>query len=234
MTNHTDAAKRRTTAGLVLGTAAWNVVQNVALPRWTYVWVNAAGGVGALALGRRLGLGTEELGSSRRRLRRGLVIGAAAGTAVALGLAGLWMVSREPFRDARAQGLSALGVLYEAGVRIPLGTAFFEEILFRGLLLAWLAKQYGTRRGLLWSSALFGLWHVLPTWEATALYQGGSLRTAGGWQAPAGVLGGAVATGAVGAAFGVLRLRSGSLAAPVVVHAVANSGAFIIAWLVQR
>ena len=180
------------TAGLLAGTAIWNVLQNVVVPRWTYTWFNAAGAIGALTLGRRLGLEPDELGSSPQRVRRGLAVGAAAGAVVAGGVAVAAVVAPDLFRDPRAEGLSAADVWRETAVRIPIGTALFEEALFRGLLMAWLTKHYGARRGLLWSSALFGIWHVLPTWEATAIYQDGSIRDAGSWQAPIAVLGGVV------------------------------------------
>jgi membrane protease YdiL (CAAX protease family) len=231
-----DGRVKRTTAALLAGTVAWNVLQNAALPRWTYTWLNAAGAVGALALGRRLGLSGDELGTSRKALRRGVAVGVAVAALVAAATAAaLWASpTRALFRDARAEGLGVPDVLYESLVRIPVGTAFFEEALFRGLLLGWFSRHHGRGRGLLWSSVLFGLWHVLPTWEATALFQEGALRDAGTWQAAGAVAGGVALTSVAGAAFGVLRLRSGSLAAPVIVHAVANSSGFVAAWLLQR
>jgi len=35
-----------------------------------------------------------------------------------------------------------------------------EEIVFRGVLLAWLMARYGARTGILLNATLFGLWHV--------------------------------------------------------------------------
>ena len=233
-----DSASRvkRITAGLFAGTALWNVLQNVVLPRWTYTWLNAAGSMGLLALGKRIGLTPDELGTSRKNLRKGLVAGVAVAGLVGIGTvaAALASPTRGLFRDVRAEGLAVPDMLYEAFVRIPVGTALFEEVLFRGLLLGWLAKHHGAAKAIVGSSVLFGMWHVLPTWEVTALFQEGSLREAGIWQAQAAVAGGVAVTGAVGVAFCLLRLRSGSLVAPVIVHAIANGGGFIAAWLVQR
>lgn len=233
-----DAASRvkRTTAALVAGSALWNVLQNVVLPRWTYTWFNAAGAAGLLVLGRRLGLTPTELGTSRRNLKKGVVAGVAVAAIVAIGTiaAALASPTRGLFQDARAEGLGVPDLLYEALVRIPVGTAVFEEVLFRGVLLGWLAKHHGAAKAIVGSSVLFGMWHVLPTWEVTSLFREGSLREAGMWQAQAAVAGGVAITSVVGVAFSVLRLRSGSLVAPIIVHAIANSGGFVAAWLVQR
>jgi membrane protease YdiL (CAAX protease family) len=69
------------------------------------------------------------------------------------------------------------------------------------------------------SSALFGLWHVLPTLDALAandLAGSPAARTAA-------VVGAVALTGAVGVVFSSLRLRSGSVVAPAVVHVATNS-----------
>ncbi len=226
----------RTGAALVGGTAVWNVLQNVVLPRWTYTWLNAAATGGVLAVGHRLGLTREEMGTSRASLGRGVRVGAVVGAgAVVIVAAGvLASPTRGLFRDARAAGMGAGQLLYEALVRIPIGTALFEEALFRGLLLGWFVRRGGTSRGVAVSSVLFGLWHLLPTWEATALYQDGALRTDGSWAAVAAVAGGFAATAAAGAGLSWLRLRTGSLAAPVLVHAAINAAGLVAAWFVMR
>ena len=46
---------------------------------------------------------------------------------------------------------------------VPLGTVVPEELAFRGLLLALLARGRGVRAATLLSSGLFGLWHILPS-----------------------------------------------------------------------
>ncbi len=225
-----------TGAALVAGTAVWNVLQNVVLPRSTYTWLNAAATGGVLAVGRRLGLTRREMGTSRDTLGRGLrvgaVLGAGAVAVVAVGV--LASPTRGLFRDARAAEMGGGQLVYEAFVRIPLGTALFEETLFRGLLLGWFIRREGTGKGVAVSSVLFGLWHLLPTWEATALYQEGALRTDGSWEAVAVVVGGVAATAVAGAGLSWLRLRTGSLAAPVLVHAAINAAGLVAAWVVMR
>jgi membrane protease YdiL (CAAX protease family) len=75
---------------------------------------------------------------------------------------------------------------------------FFEELLFRGVLYAWLESRLGLWPAVLLSSALFGLAH-LRTGLATA-----------------------AATGAGGIILALAFHSSGSLWAPILIHAVNN------------
>jgi len=117
-------------------------------------------------------------------------------------------------------------------VVIPLGTVLPEELAFRGVLLALLGRRYGVRAGTLLSSGLFGLWHVLPS-------LGGGVANA----TIAGVVGADAAGSAVRVVVTVLftslagmvlcwlRLRSGSLLAPVLAHWTVNGLGVIVAML---
>ena len=226
------ARESATTVALVAVTAAWNVLQNRILPRWAYVPANLVGTAGALALGSCLGLDETALGTSRERMIPGVTTGCLVGAPVAAAILG---AERSPrmrplFADERAAGVATGALAYETVVRIPLGTALFEETLFRGLLLAWLCRRTTPLRAVSASSALFGLWHILPTWETLAGYAGGVLRSRSGATAAAAAGGAVVTTGLAGAAFSALRLRSGSLAAPVIVHATVNAAGFVAAW----
>jgi uncharacterized protein len=80
------------------------------------------------------------------------------------------------------------------------------------------------------SSALFGLWHVLPTISALRANElaGGTAERA------AAVAAAVVVTGVAGALLCWLRLRTGSLLAPVLVHVATNSFALVGAFVVQR
>ena len=64
--------------------------------------------------------------------------------------------------DSRAQ-ISGGWLLYELGVSIVLVTVIPEEFAFRGVLLGSALRLWGPWRASLITSALFGLWHVLPT-----------------------------------------------------------------------
>ena len=111
-------------------------------------------------------------------------------------------------------------------VRIPLETALAEEVIFRGVLLG-LGLRSRSRIGAVVSSSIwFGLWHVYPTLGSLGRGGGGGVvgdqpHHVGG--ATAGVV---AATAGAGVLFAVLRLRSGSVAAPVIAHAALNMAAF--------
>jgi membrane protease YdiL (CAAX protease family) len=79
-------------------------------------------------------------------------------------------------------------------------------------------------------SAVFGLWHIRPTAEALAvnrLAAGGGARVL----AVAGVVAG---TAGAGALLCLLRERSGSLAAPVLLHLAANCAGPLASALARR
>jgi membrane protease YdiL (CAAX protease family) len=231
-----DHTSRDTTAALIGVAAAWNVLQNRVLPRWTYVAANVAGTAAALAVARRLGLSAAEIGVARENMGRGVRAGAALGSSLVVAVAAGVRSNRTRrlFADERAAGLTLQALAHETMVRIPLGTALFEETLFRGLLLAWLRRRTSPARALAQSSGLFGAWHVLPTWTAMTGYAGGALRSRSTATTIAGITAAVVTTGAAGAGLGWLRLRTGSLAAPTIVHAAVNAAGFVGAWTVMR
>ena len=119
---------------------------------------------------------------------------------------------------------------YQALVRIPAGTVLWEEAAFRGVLQASLRRVLPGPAAIAVTSAVFGLWHVRPTADALRINQ-----LAPGRRAAAGPVAAAVAATAVaGLLLSGLRERSGSLAAPMLLHLSANSGAVLAAWAVQN
>ncbi len=234
----TPAARgpEQVTAALVSGTAAYNVAQNVILPSWSYVPLNTAATVGLFKLAGRLGLTRDEVGSDRAHLARGIRIGASLGAVTVIGIAAAVAIpgTRSLFRDGRVIGVGVGGALFQALIRLPVGTALFEETLFRGVLFAWLRRRTSTLRAAVGSSVLFGLWHALPAWSTISLYQEGAIRDAGAAASVGVVVGGVVASGMAGAGLVWLRLRTNSLAAPVIVHAAANSASYLAAFAIAR
>jgi membrane protease YdiL (CAAX protease family) len=53
------------------------------------------------------------------------------------------------------------GFLHWALANQPIGTSLFEEVLFRGVLLATMTVAWGQRQALLASSLTFALWHLV-------------------------------------------------------------------------
>ncbi|MBI4913895.1 MAG: CPBP family intramembrane metalloprotease [Acidobacteria bacterium] len=99
-----------------------------------------------------------------------------------------------------------------AGLRTPLPLFFtfltvavaapaFEEFLFRGMLLPWMADRWGWLPGLLASGALFGSIHLQP--------------------------GGLPALMALGVLLGSAARRGGGLLSPLLFHALWNGGIFL-------
>jgi membrane protease YdiL (CAAX protease family) len=180
----------------------------------------AAAGV-LLAAARISGLSWADLGLARHRLPAGLRWGGACSALVACGYAvGLAVPGlRSLLTDARVAGLDGGEIAYQVLVRIPFGTVLWEEVAFRGVLLAALARLMSVRAATATSAAVFAIWHVRPTLGALAandLADGPVLR------AVAVLLAGLV-TGVAGVLFTWLRLRSGSLLAPGLLHLAANT-----------
>ena len=94
------------------------------------------------------------------------------------------------------------------------------------------ARRVTRRVAVAWSSALFGLWHVLPSGGLA----GYNPVVADLLDGPAGRLAVTAAAVAATALAGVvlcwLRLRAGSLLAPVMLHVATNSLAYAAAWTV--
>jgi uncharacterized protein len=210
--------------------ALHNVVGNEVVPDAAYVPVNLLTGALLVCLALGAGASFGDLGLGRADASTGLRWGLAIAGVVAVGLAvGIALPPiRGLFHDQRVADLSGAGLAYEALVRIPLGTALFEEIAFRGVLLALLLRLTSTIPAVAVSSALFGLWHILPTISALRAND-----LAEGIAATFGaVVGAVVVTGIGGVLLCALRLHTGSLVAPVVAHTATNSLAIAAAFVV--
>ena len=217
------------TCGVVAALALRNAAEAV-IPPGAYVPVNLA--VGGLLTGiarvtgatwESLGLGAGSIGPS---LRAGLP---AAGAAAAVLTAGAALpATRHLFDDERVRVEAGPGELaHQLLVRIPVGTVAFEELAFRGVLLDLVLRQLPPARALAINGALFGLWHVAPT-LATASANGirGRARLAM-------VAGSVLTTAAAGELFSALRLRSGHLLAPALLHLACNDTGYALSWWVR-
>jgi uncharacterized protein len=182
-----------------------------------------------LVIARAQGLAAADLGLARPAWPTGLRWGAAAA-----GLVGAWYALAyliTPLRQAIPEGDGNPGraVLWAVLVVIPLGTVLPEELAFRGLLLALLRDRYGVRTGTLLSSGLFGLWHI-----AASLGGGPANAAIGGvvGSDAAGTVARVVVTVLFTTLGGVvlcwLRLRSGSLLAPLLAHWTVNALGVIV------
>jgi membrane protease YdiL (CAAX protease family) len=224
-----DPARRRP-ADLAFAVAACVVLagyNNLAgLQPWHRRWypaVNALAAAAALSAAAASGLTLADLGLHPDQLRPGLRPAAATAAPVvaALALAALTPATRPLLGDERVASLGNRQLAYHVLLRIPVGTVAWEEIAFRGVLQAALRRVLAEPAATAVASATFGVWHIRPTAEALALNRLAPSRGA----RIAAVTAVAAGTAAAGALLSVLRERSGSLAAPVLVHLAANSTA---------
>jgi membrane protease YdiL (CAAX protease family) len=207
------------TAAVMLG---WNLLAHAGRDRVLPVAGPVAAGL-LLWVGRAAGLSWGELGLGVGTMFRGLVWGGATLgmilVAYAVGLA--LPFTRRLFLDKRYERITARSALYLALLAVPLGTVVFEEVAFRGVLWGLVAGRWGAPCAIAVTSALFGVWHVVPALDMARSNQdpvaprsrSAVLRL---------VLGTVVFTGLSGVVFGVLRQQSGSLLAPALLHWATN------------
>ena len=213
---------------------AVNLLNNRLIPEAYLPTCVAATGL-LLSVARRGGCSWSELGFDRASVRAGLRWSAALVGVVLLGVAvaAALPATRPAFVDARAGGLSGTAMLLHALVRIPLGTALLEEVAFRGVLYAMVARRRGVRVAVVGSSLLFGLWHVLPSLglrgDNAAV---GSMFGPGPLAAVVAVVAAVTGTAAAGVVFCEVRRRSGGLLAPFVLHWALNGVTLAVAWAV--
>ena len=214
----------RTVIGLVAAIAVTDVVANVLAPEDAKVPVKLAIAAGFVAWARwSARLSWDELGLGRAHVRDGLRIGGLALLAIGVTILVLVAVpgSRSYFDNRSVAADSTAQRVLQPLFFIPLGTVVFEELIFRGVLLAVLQRVWSRTTSLVVSSVCFGFWHLPP-----------ALRDASGNGAAAavGVVVGTIAvTTIAGAAFAWLRLRSGSVIAPIMAHVATNGFAYVAA-----
>jgi membrane protease YdiL (CAAX protease family) len=214
---------------LTIALVAYNNVANRWPPfnRAAYVPANVLAGsvLWAVAVG-PLGLSAASLGLADLAVGD-LLLGTGLGLALTLllfvGL--LFERTRRVIADRRVAGLGGARLLYQAAIRVPIGTAAFEELAFRGALFAAWRQVASIPLAALISSVAFGLWHVAPTLNLIAANKPGL-----GPRARIKAVGATVvAMTAAGLALVWLRLESGSLALPWALHATLNSLATVAA-----
>lgn len=186
--------------------------------------VGPVAAAGLLALARQAGLSWHELGLGAGTWRRGLVWAAAAfGAVTVVFAAGAALpLTRAAFRDSRYD-LGWPDALLTAFVLIPLGTVLVEEVAFRGVLWGLLRRARGAWTATIVSSALFGLWHVLPSLGLSTDNEAIRSTVGTGTSGKAlAVLGTVLFTALSGVVFCELRRRSGSLLASAGLHWATN------------
>jgi uncharacterized protein len=193
-----------------VGLAAALVGWSFAAPRVRWHPIpNASLGTGLVAITR------SPLGLRPPVLWSGIRYGLAAGGVAALGIAAI--TALPPVRSAMAQRDLPEHPGRWLLLSIPIGTVWPEEAAYRATLGTVAEEAFGAPRGRLLQAAAFGLWHIVDA------------RITG-----QPVIGTVLLTGIAGWFFGWLHTRSGSLAAPMLVHLAVNEAAGLAALGVQR
>ena len=155
------------------------------------------------------------LGLCPPRLWAGLRLGSAAGVVASTAVAAT--TALPPVRLSMAARDLPAPVPNWLALRIPIGTVWAEEAAFRAALASAGSDAVGKSGGRLLQAAAFGLFHIA---DARATGEP--------------VLATVLVTGIGGWVFGWLAERSGSLAAPMLVHLAVNEAGAVAALTVQR
>jgi membrane protease YdiL (CAAX protease family) len=187
-----------------------------------------AASAAGVAVGRAAGCSWADLGLDRAHMRRGALVGAVCGAPIAAAIvaAARRQSTGRYFGDARVVDVADGDVAYEVLVRIPVVTTATEELLFRSVLLAVASEWLGAWRGAVWTSLVFGAWHVVPALHSHRHNPAvaGSVEAIGGRTGYVAIT--VVGTAISGLGLCALRVRSKSVVAPMVLHAVVNGIAF--------
>jgi membrane protease YdiL (CAAX protease family) len=218
-------------AGIAAGIAALHVLDHTVVPTRFHLGTHLASAAAVLGAARATGTTPAQLGLAPAThgpgLRLGLVSGAAV-TAV-VGAGALLPATRRYFLDARVLDAGPAELARRSLLEIPLGTAIYEEVLFRGVLLAFALRHLPPVPATVATSALFGLWHVFPALRDRHHHPSTRDRH------PGLVVAAAVAnTAAVGGVLSWQRLRTGSLVAPILTHTATNAVTYLVAAAVGR
>lgn len=232
----TPGARRHVAeAAAVTLVSVQNWLSNRRTPAALYVPANVAVAGTLVALGRWGGATWADLGLGRARLPAALRAAAGIGGAMVgvVTVAVAAPATRAWFADERVVSLPSRTAAYHALFRIPVGTAFAEELAFRGVLLGLSLQHRSWGASVAWTSALFGLWHVLPTIDTLPHNPLGRAARDAGRQRRA-VAASVGATAVAGAGLASLRWSTGSVVTPIVVHAAVNAAAFMGARIAHR
>jgi membrane protease YdiL (CAAX protease family) len=192
--------------------------------------------IALLGIARAAGVSWAELGLDRKHLgsgvRTGVLAGACAAAAIFAGAA--IPATRGVFLDERAAQAASRGDLAGGLARITLAAVPPEELTYRSALYGLLLGN-GTRTGAVtWPSVLFGLSHVLPTLSTMSHTAVSDHLVHRPLRQAAFVAGNVAVTSVAGAVFAWLRLRSGSVLAPLLAHAALNDSALVAGRVAHR
>lgn len=171
-------------------------------------------------------LGRAGIGLDRDAIWKGVHKALPIVSAIILLFGLVFIVQPDVFRDRRYT-MDGHELLFYVFIIMPLMTVVLEELAFRGIMLGILLRRFSTRWAVALASVAFGLWHVFSAQNVVAPDLGQSFII------PHFIIVIAVlaATAAAGAVLSIIRLLSGSLIAPIMVHWTINASATCYVYL---
>jgi membrane protease YdiL (CAAX protease family) len=205
-----------------------NAIAFPPLPDWVVFLANLAVGAAVLRAAGAFGYSLPEVGLSPEAWRRGWRWGVGVGAVVVAVVAVLAGPAGRFDPDPAVASISRGVLAWQVLLRIPVGTALFEETMFRGVLYGAWRRARGPWPAAVLSSVAFALWHVVV--ELHRQERRGHAFGGGGLAAALPVFGFLFLAG-IG--FCRLRERSGGVIAPAIVHWAANGSATVAVYLVS-
>jgi membrane protease YdiL (CAAX protease family) len=180
---------------------------------------------------RWVGFSLSDLGLAGAQVRIGALWGIAFGVVLALPpvafIALTPFVTGEPVQAGEINDLSSPAMAFRLAFRVPVGTALFEEVAFRGILYACWLRASDLRRTVLATGVVFAFWHTVITFRSVTnaeVVESVPLIALGYLAALLGLFVG-------GAAFALLRWRAGGVAGPFFVHWIIVAFMTLAVWL---
>lgn len=214
----------------IMAISLYGIILSYTLPPNRHFVVNIICAATVGMLGFIAGLTPTEMGLSAKQLVHSLPIASviAASLALSIYLSARITWLRKLFSGSPFEGNTGRQIAYAVGVRIPLSTALLEEVLFRGVLLGLLMQDHPTWVAIGVSSVIFGIWHIFPT--VAQMEQNIKLASLLHRRHRVGVIIGTVLTTTLaGIGFGILRVWTGSLLTPWLIHWSINGSAALAA-----
>ena len=154
---------------------AYNNVVNflpATLHGYLYIWMNLAV-LGLVWFWSRkyLNLTARDIGWAKQNLGKSVLYGLGLSAVVVLPFVILLCLLPALGFDVKTPRLEAVArdiFWWRIFVRIPIGTAFFEEMLFRGIFYGYLMKKMSQRKTILITSLFFAFWHIIPAYEVVS------------------------------------------------------------------
>src|SRR3972149_5067459 len=177
------------------------------------------------------GFTTADLGLAVARVKASAIWGVVFGLVLALALVAFIalapFLTGEPVRAGEIDDLSGSEMAIRLAFRVPVGTALFEEVAFRGILYAAWLRATDLRRTVLGTGVVFAFWHTVITFRSVTeaeVVDSAPLIALGYAGSLLGLFVG-------GAAFALLRWRTGGGAGPVFFHWIVVALMTLTVWL---